>query len=1128
MLPPLGINGNTISTSRTCAVERIGAGFVESAVNQVMSKRMAEKQQMQWRMKIGWRNLYHFRMIRRRTTWRRSVYMSEWKKSLAILPFWWLALLLSLAIKGWAERLPIKTYTTAEGLARDQINRIVRDSQGFLWFCTGEGLSRFDSYRFINYNVDDGLPGRHVTDLLETRKGVYWVATNAGVARFITDPAPHRVSHPQSKFIPHLLRDDSDVVHVIALYEDRAGVVWCATNKGLYRLEQIRGQWRSSSVRLQHSNNCDDCVSVREFAEDNQGALWIITSIGLYRRFPDGRTERFAEREGLAAGDLSTLIVDDEGRIWVGTGHGLRRLVTDPQPHRNIVAQVYTTNDGLANNFITTLFRSSYGRLWVGTAKGLSEFLPSGKVRSFRSYTASNGLSDELITVIAEDNNGNLWLGSESGGAMKIAANGFTTYTESDGLGGHRIAAIFENQAGELCLFSSSVQKESITRFDGSRFKAVKLNLPKGISSWGWGWYQVIFQDHTGEWWMNTGEGLVRYPRTARLEQLTHATPKAVYTRRNGLPANEIFRVFEDSRGDIWISTFGHPTEMLTRWDRATEKFHSYSLADGLPNNMATAFREDASGNLWIGFYSYGLGRYASGRFKIFTTADGLPKGFIRGLYLDRAKRLWVATSEGGVARMDDPAADRPKFVIYTTAQGLSSNQVTCVTEDQWGRIYLGTGRGVDRLDPATGQIKRYTMADGLAGNFINVSFRDRNGALWFGALRGLSRLIPEPDRQTIPPPIRIGGIRIAGVKYVVPELGITEIKIPELAPNQNNLDIDYFNLNFRPGEIVRYQYKIEGADNNWSQMKDESSASLPNLAPGSYRFHVRAINTNGAISPTPATVTFTIMAPVWQRWWFIAIATLLIGMGLYQLYRYRVARLLEIERVRTRIATDLHDDIGSSLSQIAILSEVARRQVAQGDSSATEQLSLIAHISREAVDGMSDIVWAINPQRDCLSDLTGRMRRFAGEICPGRNIDFYFQASFPNQDLRLGADVRRQTYLIFKECLNNLVRHSACTRADFELYVETDWLIMKLTDNGRGVDSTTANGGHGLANMRRRAASLGGAIRIDSVLGRGTTITLKIPYSQRGRMAPPQRRPEVEAENISANRTAEDTYMNK
>src|SRR5262249_35886110 len=157
----------------------------------------------------------------------------------------------------------------------------------------------------------------------------------------------------------------------------------------------------------------------------------------------------------------------------------------------------------------------------------------------------------------------------------------------------------------------------------------------------------------------------------------------------DGLGANEIFRLFEDSRGDIWISTLGNPKGVLTRWERATETFHCYSPADGIPEPAPTAFCEDPAGNIWIGFYLGGLLRYSQGRFTLFTQADGVPPGFVGGLYLDRAHRLWVATGEGGVARVDDPAAEHPTFFTYSAANGLASNQANGVTEDRWGMIYI-------------------------------------------------------------------------------------------------------------------------------------------------------------------------------------------------------------------------------------------------------------------------------------------------------------------------------------------------------------------------------------------------------------------------------------------------------
>ena len=240
---------------------------------------------------------------------------------------------------------------------------------------------------------------------------------------------------------------------------------------------------------------------------------------------------------------------------------------------------------------------------------------------------------------------------------------------------------------------------------------------------------------------------------------------------------------------------------------------------------------------------------------------------------------------------------------------------------------------------------------------------------------------------------------------------------------------------------------------------------------------------------------------------------------AVYAAARYRVARAVDLERVRTRIATDLHDDIGASLSQIAILSEVVTQRVghiggtgplvggggnggndaaAAGRASVTQPLAMIANTSREMVDSMSDIVWAINPQKDHLHDLKQRMRLFASDMLSARDIRFRFEAH--GADLRLGADLRREVYLIFKECVNNLAKHSGGTEADIELRSEGDWLTFRITDNGRGfnpaqaTDGGQSRGGHGLGGMRRRAEALGGTFAIESAPGEGTIVTLRVP----------------------------------
>jgi signal transduction histidine kinase len=324
--------------------------------------------------------------------------------------------------------------------------------------------------------------------------------------------------------------------------------------------------------------------------------------------------------------------------------------------------------------------------------------------------------------------------------------------------------------------------------------------------------------------------------------------------------------------------------------------------------------------------------------------------------------------------------------------------------------------------------------------------------------------------------------------------LGETAVPALELEPNQNQIQIDFTSLAFAAGETLQYQYQLEGTDADWNAPTDQRTVNYASLSPGRYRFLVRAVNADGIASPHPATITFTILRPIWQRWWFLTLAALILGLAGYAGYRYRVAQLLKLERVRTRIATDLHDDIGSNLSRIALLSEVVRQQVRHDDPDVTERLSLISNVSRESVDAMSDIVWAINPQRDHLRDLVQRMRRFAEDAFQSRNIAFRFRAPSLEQDIKLGADMRREVFLIFKESVNNMVRHSACTEAEIDFRIEGGWLVLKLSDNGKGLDLTHESEGQGLLSMRQRAKKLGGELEIRSPNGQGTTVTLRVP----------------------------------
>lgn len=717
---------------------------------------------------------------------------------------------------------------------------------------------------------------------------------------------------------------------------------------------------------------------------------------------------------------------------------------------------------------------SSDGRLFVG-AIGVYRIIgnPQREKVSFKLISKDGYAPD------SEDADGNFWSGNS-----KMPPGAFTDYGKPDGLVTEDIRSIFEGHDGELYVVTGK-HPRYIHRWDGKRFVAVIPNVPGHASSWdweGWGWGQIHFQDHTGEWWFATGYGLLRYPKVKRLEDLAHTQPKAFYRKPAG-----IFRLFEDSRGDVWVGAW----DGCGLWERSTQRFRHLDPPVG-ELGVPTAFAEDRAGNVWIGHWFTGLQRYRQGHLEWVLQRGVLP-GVVNSLYLDHAGRIWAGSTRSGLLRFDDPTAEHPTFRAYTTKDSLSSNDVRAITEDRFGRIYFWTGLGVDRLDPDTGRIRKFNEADGLVRPYPdhNIAFCDRRGTLWFG-MDGLSRLDPEPDRPPRTPPIRITKIRIRGVNYPVSELGESDLSGLILSPNDNQLQIEFSSMNFANSEIIKYQYKLDGVDAEWSAPTDQRTVTYPRLSSGRYRFLVRAVNSEGLTSPVSAAIGFRLMPPIWMRWWFLTAAALVIAGCTYWLYRFRLRQLLELERVRTRIASDLHDDIGSSLTQIAIMSEVARRQNGHHDA---EPLERIADLSRELVDSMSDIVWAINPTRDQLSDLIQRMRRFANDVLEAADIEVSFRTLPDHSDTPLQADLRRELFLIFKESVNNIARHSECSQADIVVEIKGSQLIMRINDNGQGFQPEQGNGqGHGLASMRERARRLGGDLELTSECGKGTMLILTVP----------------------------------
>lgn len=988
-----------------------------------------------------------------------------------------------------AEQLPIRVYTTADGLPHNWITLIRRDARGYLWLGTREGIARFDGYGFASYGKSDGLTNTNATALLITRDGEIWAGTSEGLFRFQPKARPH--------FLAYRSASGVNAAEIHSLAEDRAGAIWIGTEGGLYRLD-ARGDVNHAPAPVNGIDAKPWRTPVTALVADREGGLWI-ASEGLYHRWPNGQIERTSGPPSLSSGQLA-LLEDADGKVWAG-GDDLYRLTPGAALGQPTIERRYTASDGLRRG-AAALFQSSDKRLWIASFAGLSQLLTeAGKgERPIRDYGPTDRLELDGVQSLGEDREGNLWVGCTFG-AMRIARNALISYSHSDGLGDNRVASIFEDHGGQMFVVSTGRAMVGsaayLNRWNGHGFAATPIKPPKPLMFTA-GWNQIVLFDRAGAFWMGTANGgLCRYNSLEAI--VSGASPKcyAVGDR----PAGPVYRIFEDSRGDIWTSTTETETG-LVRWDRAHDAIVRYSTANGLPGRTAatayrspTAFAEDRAGRVWIGGAQW-IGRYHQGRFAIFAGKDGLQDIYAVGMYLDSAGRLWIAGGTGGLYRVDDPTAERPLFRRYSSADGLSGDRILCVTGDRWGRIYACTGRGIDRLDPDSPadpvRIRHYTINDGLVMGTPQEAFCDRNGTLWFSSLQGISSLVPERDEPRQPPPVVVSGLQIQGERQPLSELGETLVQGLTLAAGSNQLRIDFTGLGFGSGEALRYQTRLESVDANWSAPTDQRSVNYASLTPGSYRFLVRALNSSGQASVEPASVTFRVMAPVWRRWWFLTLSGMLLTAAIYSLYRYRLAHALALERVRSRIATDLHDDVGASLSQIAILSEVLRDRIASDDPRQTDPITRIAGISRELIDSMSDIVWAISPRYDRLLDLTRRMREFAEQMLVPRELELDFHTNIP-EDLRAGADVRRQVYLIFKECIHNIVRHARCSRVTVRATVEDGVLLLAVTDDGCGFEGR-ASDGSGLRSIEMRTKNLGGDCRMESHPGLGTSIRISIP----------------------------------
>ena len=1003
-----------------------------------------------------------------------------------------------------AQQLPIRHYDVSDGLAHNTVTSIYQDQKGYIWLSTFEGLSRFDGYHFTTYGAGEGLPHVIANHVTEDRQGRLWVATNGGGVARLRDDAGLTSSSARAKFDSFPVGERAESNRVNQMLFDGQGDLWCLTDFGLYRAQATDRELKFEAVVAQAWQNSSAML------EDGQGRLWCgvgnelveVNRHQVIRHGPVGGAGRHI---------IAGIIEDRQGRLLVASGLELFEFTRPMKAGQRGEWHRWPLKPK-ANQWINALLEGPTGVLWLGTNTGLVKYQDGQQTE----YTTAQGLGTSRIRALAGDRDGNLWIGTEGGGACKLGGEVFVSFTPAEGLASPIVYGTFEDREGQIRVLLSGYAVGEIT---GGKVRPIRrLDYPP-VSATSFLIERLIGRGIHNDWWW--GQYNWTWTRISRPVLRLRSGREIALTEFGPFTAPQtLFHFYEDETGKLWFGkaegdwkTLGGDGQLYTAdparpgplaWSRLATDF-AWVYSTGM------LMTSDRAGGLWLGTQQM-LGRLWQGKFIRLAPRDGLPETDPRCFFLDRRGWLWIGLRYQGVSMTKEPGAEHPQFVNYRAGQGLSNNAVWSIIEDDFGRLYFGTDKGLDQFDPRTNRWRHYTRKDGLAGDKVNHLYKDRHGQLWVSTHLGVSRFDPRAERTASGPvPIYISRVNVAGEDLPLPEAGAVLLPRLELPAARNNLAVEFVGLQFQGEDSLTYEYQLEGVDAGWSAPTKSRAVNYARLAPGRYRFLARAINQEGVPSANPAVFEFRILPPLYQRWWFLTLAALAVGLTAYGLHRYRVSRLLELERVRTRIATDLHDDIGASLSRVAILSEVVKQQVGGGAGQSLPILTEIADSARGLVETMREIVWAIDPRRDELSQVVSRVRQFASDVFEAKGVSWDFQVPPELEQIRLGPEQRRHLFLIFKEAINNTARYADCRHVSLSLTLTRHQLWGDIRDDGRGFagpapgpqmtgnggDPASANG-HGLENMQRRAAQIGGQVSIESSPGRGTTIKLMIPLKKR------------------------------
>lgn len=978
-------------------------------------------------------------------------------------------LLIALCRQCGAQIADFKNYSVREGLLSNAVGALCQNSIGYLWIGTSDGVSVYDGLTFQNYTFANGLPSSQVNCIMEDKQqsGVMWIGTNGGgISRF-----------EQGTFTNYRVGTTAWSDRINGIAEDDFGTLYCATDDGLYKMKDDS----STFLSREFSKGVYEKIVCK-------GDTLLFVSEGVFLVAYNVRSGNYhaLSISKRATEEISSFAFDSMNQLWISCADGtIVRYGNNLSRHFIEHGALFMIDDG-------------EGGMWLGTVDGLCKFDEDGSEMSDHILlTTSNGLKGTDLTSGIVDREGDLWVGFAGNGISKLSSRNNLLFPADDFAFPINNSQVSSDNYGHMWVLVKNGVLEIWREQSGLAKSAFHFLKNDSLTD---PYVSVQLMNGTKLWLVSTlgriiclriiskgdSESDLELTKSFKVE-LIHAGLGTIF-------------LYIDQFGRGWMSV-DRMGVLEIELDGDNRHTRLLGTSDGLPDNSIRSIFVDSRGNVWFGGYIAGLSEftYSGDKFTVrkYSTKDGLPDNSIRAICEDDNGTIWVGTRYGGVALMHGDSIS-----TLTVKDGLMSDDVWAVTFDQRIGILVGTQLGLQgrtRNDTRGNTWKEFTRNFPIHSCGVSVS-----RLIWAGGPADV--LIMDENAEVengVPPLVYITDLRVNGNRTPVN----SSIRLPYYS---NTLTFDFAGVSLRDEGKLRYKYILRGADDEWREVATKAPVTYVSMKPGNYIFEVKAVNTAGLESTGKAVISILITPPFWSTWWFVVGVALLIVSIIYVIFRLRINRLLAIERVRSRIATDLHDDIGSGLTRIAILADVALKQGKTPDALQDAQTrsetsesgdfapnSIVLRIganARELVDAMSDVVWSIDPKNMTMGDLVNRLRSYSYEMCEGKGVALALQIDESFSSTKIDPEILRTLLLVAKEALNNSIKYSGCRSVSIGLKVVDRNIELGVSDDGSGFVPQEHSGGHGLVNMRRRAEKLGGTYRLKSSRGEGTSIMLTIP----------------------------------